>query len=61
VRRLKLMKKWIPLIVLSLASFMLSLDTAALSVGIAQLVTDFNTNVVDIQGVITYTSLIMAT
>jgi hypothetical protein len=55
------MKKWIPLIVLSLASFMLSLDTAALSVGIAQLVTDFNTTVVDIQGVITYTSLIMAT
>ncbi len=61
VRKLKLMKKWIPLIVLSLASFMLSLDTAALSVGIAQLVTDFNTTVVDIQGVITYTSLIMAT
>ena len=54
------MKKWMPLFVLSLAAFMLALDSATLSVSIAQLVTEFNTTVVGIQRVVTYTSLIMA-
>jgi len=54
------MKKWIPLIVLSSAAFMISLYGAILSVSIAQLVTDFNTTVVNIQAVVTYSFLIMA-
>jgi len=54
------MKKWTPLIVLSSAAFMMSLDGAVLSVSIAQLVTDFNTTVVNIQAVVTYSFLIMA-
>jgi len=54
------MEKWIPLIVLSSAAFMISLYGAILSVSIAQLVTDFNTTVVNIQAVVTYSFLIMA-
>ena len=54
------MKKWVPLIVLSSAAFMMSLDGAVLSVSIAQLVTDFNTTVINIQAVVTYSFLIMA-
>jgi len=54
------MKKWTPLIILSSAAFMMSLDGAVLSVSIAQLVTDFNTTVLNIQAVVTYSFLIMA-
>lgn len=55
------MKKWIPLVVLSLAQFLMVLDQAVMNVAISQLVEDFDTTVTTIQGVITLYALVMAT
>jgi len=55
------MKKWRPLIVLSLAQFLMVLDQAVMNVAISQLVEDFDTTVTTIQGVITFYALVMAT
>ena len=56
-----IMKKWIPLVVLSLAQFLMVLDQAVMNVAISQLVEDFDTTVTTIQGVITLYALVMAT
>ncbi len=55
------MQKWRPLIVLSLAQFLMVLDQAVMSVAISQLVDDFDTTVTTIQAVITLYALVMAT
>lgn len=54
------MQKWRPLIVLSLAQFLMVLDQAVMNVAISQLVEDFDTNVTTIQAVITLYALVMA-
>ncbi len=54
------MNKWAPLVVLSLAQFLMVLDQAVMNVSISQLVEDFGTTVTTIQGVITFYSLTMA-
>jgi EmrB/QacA subfamily drug resistance transporter len=54
------MRKWSPLIVLSLAQFLMVLDQAVMNVAISQLVADFDTSVTTIQGVITLYALVMA-
>lgn len=54
------MRKWGPLIVLSIAQFVMVLDQAVMNVSISQLVEDFDTTVPTIQGVITLYSLVMA-
>ncbi len=54
------MSKWAPLVVLSLAQFLMVLDQAVMNVSISQLVEDFGTTVTTIQGVITFYSLTMA-
>ena len=46
-------KKWLPLVVLALAQFLMVLDQAVMNVAISQLVEDFDTSVPTIQGVIT--------
>lgn len=52
--------KWRPLIVLSLAQFLMVLDQAVMNVSISQLVEDFETSVTVIQGIITFYALTMA-
>ncbi|HSJ46513.1 MAG TPA: MFS transporter [Euzebyales bacterium] len=54
------MKKWGALAVLTAAQFLMVLDRAVMNVSISQLVTDFDTTVTVIQGVITLYSLVMA-
>jgi EmrB/QacA subfamily drug resistance transporter len=55
------MQKWLPLVVLSLAQFLMVLDQAVMNVAISQLVEDFDTTVTTIQAVITFYALVMAT
>ena len=52
---------WGPLVVLSLAQFVMVLDQSVMNVSISQLVVDFDTTVTVIQSVITLYSLVMAT
>ena len=54
------MKKWWPLAVLAMAQFLMVLDMAVMNVSISQLVDDFDTDVTQIQAVITLYSLVMA-
>ena len=54
------MKKWWPLAVLAMAQFLMVLDMAVMNVSISQLVDDFDTDVTQIQAVITLCSLVMA-
>lgn len=53
-------KKWTALIVLGLAQFLMVLDTSVMNVSISQLVTDFDTEVTQIQTAITFYALLMA-
>jgi MFS family permease len=52
--------RWLPLLALALAQFVMVLDQAVMNVSISQLVEDFDTTVTTIQGVITLYSLVMA-
>jgi MFS family permease len=54
------MGKWGPLIVLSLAQFLMVIDQAVMNVSISQLVEDFDTTVTTIQAIITLYALTMA-
>ncbi len=54
------MKRWLPLVALSGAQFIMVLDQSVMNVAISQLVEDFDTTVTTIQGVITLYSLMMA-
>ncbi len=53
-------KKWAALIVLGMAQFLMVLDTSVMNVSISQLVTDFDTDVIQIQTAITFYALVMA-
>ena len=54
------MGKWSALAVLAAAQFLMVLDQAVMNVSISQLVSDFDTTVTVIQGVITFYALVMA-
>ncbi len=54
------MKKWLPLIALGTAQFVMVLDQSVMNVSISQLVHDFDTTVTTIQAVITLYCLVMA-
>jgi EmrB/QacA subfamily drug resistance transporter len=53
-------KRWLPLVALSGAQFIMVLDQSVMNVAISQLVEDFDTTVTTIQAVITLYSLVMA-
>ncbi len=53
-------KKWLPLIVLSSALMIIIIDTTVLNVSIRNMLTDLNTNVTNIQWVISAYSLTLA-
>ena len=54
------MKRWLPLVALATAQFVMVLDQSVMNVSISQLVEDFDTTVSVIQGVITLYCLVMA-
>jgi MFS family permease len=54
------MRKWLPLVALALAQFVMVLDQSVMNVSISTLVEDFDTTVTTIQGVITLYCLTMA-
>jgi EmrB/QacA subfamily drug resistance transporter len=54
------MKRWMPLIALATAQFIMVLDQSVMNVSISQLVEDFDTTVSTIQAVITLYCLVMA-
>ncbi len=54
------MKRWLPLIALATAQFVMVLDQSVMNVSISQLVDEFDTTVTTIQGVITLYCLVMA-
>jgi EmrB/QacA subfamily drug resistance transporter len=54
------MRRWLPLVVLAAAQFVMVLDQAVMNVSISQLVIDLDTDVTAIQAVITLYSLVMA-
>jgi EmrB/QacA subfamily drug resistance transporter len=54
------MKRWLPLVALAIAQFVMVLDQSVMNVSITQLVEDFDTSVTTIQGVITLYCLVMA-
>jgi MFS family permease len=54
------MSKWTVLIALSLAMFILVIDTTIMNVSISTLIADFDTTVTTVQGVITMYALVMA-
>jgi EmrB/QacA subfamily drug resistance transporter len=53
-------KRWLPLVALAGAQFIMVLDQSVMNVAISQLVVDFDTTVTTIQAVITFYSLVMA-
>ena len=53
-------KRWWPLVILSLAQFLMVLDQSVMNVSISQLVEDFETDVTSIQAAITLYALVMA-
>lgn len=54
------MRRFVPLVALATAQFVMVLDQSVMNVSISQLVADFDTTVTVIQGVITLYSLVMA-
>lgn len=54
------MKRWLPLVALATAQFVMVLDQSVMNVSISQLVDEFDTTVTTIQAVITLYSLVMA-
>jgi EmrB/QacA subfamily drug resistance transporter len=54
------MRRWLPLVALAGAQFIMVLDQSVMNVAISQLVEDFDTTVTTIQAVITLYSLVMA-
>jgi EmrB/QacA subfamily drug resistance transporter len=53
-------KRWLPLVALAIAQFVMVLDQSVMNVSISTLVADFDTTVTTIQGVITLYCLVMA-
>src|SRR6476660_4359461 len=54
------MRRWLPLVALAAAQFLMVLDQSVMNVSISTLVKDFDTTVSTIQGVITLYCLVMA-
>ena len=54
------MKRWLPLVALATAQFVMVLDQSVMNVSISTLVDDFDTTVTTIQAVITLYCLVMA-
>ena len=54
------MRKWLPLIILAAAQFIMVLDSSVMNVSISQIVADLNTTVTGVQSAITMYTLVMA-
>ena len=54
------MRKWLPLIILASAQFIMVLDSSVMNVSISQIVDDLNTTVTGVQSAITMYTLVMA-
>jgi len=53
-------RKWLPLIILASAQFIMVLDSSVMNVSISQIVADLNTSVTGVQSAITMYTLVMA-
>jgi len=53
-------RKWLPLIILASAQFIMVLDSSVMNVSISQIVADLNTTVTGVQSAITMYTLVMA-
>src|SRR6476659_4018411 len=54
------MRRWLPLIILAAAQFVMVLDSSVMNVSISQIVADLDTTVTGVQGAITAYTLVMA-
>src|SRR6185436_18332199 len=54
------MRKWLPLMILAAAQFIMVLDSSVMNVSISQIVADLNTTVTGVQSAITMYTLVMA-
>ena len=54
------MRRWLPLIILAAAQFVMVLDSSVMNVSISQIVADLDTTVTGVQGAITMYTLVMA-
>ena len=54
------MRRWLPLVILAAAQFVMVLDSSVMNVSISQIVADLNTTVTGVQGAITMYTLVMA-
>jgi EmrB/QacA subfamily drug resistance transporter len=54
------MRRWLPLIILAAAQFVMVLDSSVMNVSISQIVEDLDTTVTGVQGAITMYTLVMA-
>src|SRR4030095_15147197 len=54
------MRKWLPLMILAAAQFIMVLDSSVMNVSISQIVEDLNTTVTGVQSAITMYTLVMA-
>ena len=54
------MRKWIPLIILASAQFVMTLDSSVMNVSISQISADLNTSIQGVQTAITFYTLVMA-
>jgi MFS family permease len=54
------MRKWVPIIILASAQFVMTLDSSVMNVSITQITADLNTSIQGVQGAITMYTLVMA-
>src|SRR6478736_2270708 len=54
------MRKWLPMLILSAAQFVMVLDSSVLNVAISQIVEDLDTTITGVQTAITMYTLVMA-
>ena len=54
------MRRWLPLVILAAAQFVMVLDSSVMNVSISQIVDDLDTTVTGVQGAITMYTLVMA-
>src|SRR6476469_4398184 len=54
------MRKWIPIILLASAQFVMTLDSSVMNVSISQITADLNTSIQGVQTAITFYTLVMA-
>ena len=54
------MRKWLPLIILAAAQFVMVLDSSVMNVSISQIVSDLDTTISGVQLAITVYTLVMA-